>query len=135
MKCQLLEKSCRFKDLSLEEVKMKRFEEKLGKDLYTSTQLQGEVSLSAKLEAIKNSAERRAKELRDETITNSERKANRQENRKSERDKLRKEQSYELGKTTIRQEYDETEIPDEAELAVEYKPRSKIDLLSQWTRG
>jgi hypothetical protein len=114
---------------------MKRFEEKLGKDLYTSTQLQGEVSLSAKLEAIKNSAERRAKELRDETITNSERKANRQENRKSERDKLRKEQSYELGKTTIRQEYDETEIPDEAELAVEYKPRSKIDLLSQWTRG
>lgn len=76
IKCYLLEKSSRFRDLSLEEVKMLRYEEKLSGKLYESTKLQEEVTLSAKLELIKNDAENRFINQKDNSLTKSERKSN-----------------------------------------------------------
>lgn len=129
IKCQLLEKSSRFSNLSLEEVKMKRFEEKLQKTLYNTTLLQQEVSLSVKLENIKAQAEERAKEHRDSTLTKTERKANIRTNRKNERDKLRKEQSYELDRS---EGFDLVEAGANGsdEVLEIYQPKSKLDILS-----
>ncbi|WP_317953345.1 Mu transposase C-terminal domain-containing protein [Paenibacillus chitinolyticus] len=134
IKCRLLEKSSRFADLSLEEVKMKRYEEKLEKDYYESTLLQQEVSLAAKLEAVKKKAEKRAEEQRDCTLTKTERKANISRKQKNERDRLRKEQSYELDKQdNVVQDIEEEETSHEK--VVRYKPRSKLDILSKVRKG
>jgi len=133
-KCRLLEKSSRFADLSLEEVKIKRYEEKLGEDRYESTLLQEEVSLAAKLGAIKKKAEKRAIEQRDGSLTKTERKANIKAKQNNERDKLRKEQSYELDKPVggVRDiEKEETSH----EKVIKYKPRSKLDILSKVRKG
>ncbi|NBD25547.1 Mu transposase C-terminal domain-containing protein [Paenibacillus glycinis] len=135
IKCWLLEKSSRFLDLSLEEVKMKRYEERLAKDRYESTILQQEVSLAARLEAVKQKAEERVEEQRDASLTKTERKANIRANQKDERDKLRKEQSYELDKPV---DDDVREIGDEEpnlDNVIKYKPRSKLDMLSKVKKG
>lgn len=136
MKCHLLEKSSRFSDLSLEEVKMKRFEEKLQRSLYNTTLLQQEVSISAKLEHIKKQAEVRAEEHRDRSLTKTERKANILPGRKRERDKLRRQQSFELD----RPERDEKAVVDDemdenAEVLEVYKPKSKFEILAAARRA
>jgi putative transposase len=126
IKCNLLEKSSRFRDLSLEEVKELRYQEKLDRDVYRSTELQERVALEAKLEAIVKEAEQRSAERRDHSLTKTDRKSGIQKNRATERDKIRKVQSYDLGKSEIdgqAQEENVTSIDD-------YRPRSKLSLLA-----
>ncbi|WP_281884171.1 Mu transposase C-terminal domain-containing protein [Paenibacillus sp. YYML68] len=131
IKCKLLEKSSRFANLSLEEVKMKRFEEKLQKSLYTSTLRQAEVSLSAKLENIKTKAEARANEHRDASLSKSERKSNIKANQRVERDKLRKTQSFELNRSEGSDLPNENEELEHEEAFDKYQLKSKLDFLSK----
>ncbi|MBG9787028.1 Mu transposase C-terminal domain-containing protein [Brevibacillus laterosporus] len=98
IKCNLLDKSSRYTDLSLEEVKELRHEAKLNQAMYKDfIQLQKEVELSAKLEDIKLRAEQRMEKQRDFSLTKTERKKGIRENKRETRDQLRKKQSYELG--------------------------------------
>lgn len=129
IKCHLLDKSSRFSNLSLEEIEMKRFEEKLQKNLYKSTLLQQEVSLSARLEKIKAQAEKRADIQRDHSLTKTEKKANIQPGRKIERDKLRIEQSFELERL-VEAELEENEANTNNQVVETYRPKSKFDILS-----
>lgn len=133
MKCQLLEKSSRFWNLSLEEVKMIRHEEKLSSKLYLSTQNQEEVALSAKLENIKKKAEARFIEEQDTSLTETERKTGIKIRQKEERDKLRKEQSFELDKPAPKEETVESK-PKVVEIEI-YKPKSKISMLRNLRNG
>ncbi|WP_243357116.1 transposase family protein [Bacillus litorisediminis] len=132
VKCHLLEKSSRFRDLSLEEVKMLRYEEKLTSKLYMSTQLQEEVSLNAKLEDIKYKAEERFKEEKDHSISDTERQSGIKINQKGEREKLRKDQSFELGKLSLNEKVENFESND-IEIEI-YQPRSKIAMLSSFRK-
>ncbi|TYS59359.1 transposase [Sutcliffiella horikoshii] len=133
IKCQMLRKSSRFWDLSLEEVKMIRHEEKLRSKLYLSTQNQEEVALSAKLEDIKNKAVARFKEEQDHSLSETERKSGIKIRQKGERDKLRKEQSFELGKTIPEEKTDES-YSNLVEIEI-YKPKSKISMLKNLKTG
>lgn len=133
IKCYLLEKSSRFRDLSLEEIIMMRCEEKLSGKLYESTKLQEEVTLSAKLEQIKVDAEKRFSDQKDDSLTKSERKSDIQANKKVERDKLRKEQSYELDKPEVAQKVANSKA-NVTEIET-YMPRSKLELLSKLKTG
>lgn len=127
IKCNLLDKSSRFKNLSLEEVKAIRYEENLQKSIYMSTDLQEEVTLSAKLEAIKKEAMERSNKHKDNTLTKSNRKSNIKENKAVEREKLRKAQAYDLGRV---QEEGEIDSENKIKVIEEYKPTSKLGLLS-----
>ncbi|MFD1780814.1 hypothetical protein ACFSFW_19355 [Fredinandcohnia salidurans] len=131
IKCHLLDKSSRFKDLSLEEVKMLRYEEKIASKLYVSSQLQEEVSLHTKLEAIKNRAETRFNENKDNSISDTKRQSGIKIRQKGERDQLRKVQSFELGKSVP------TEEPamSESNVIEIYKPKSKLSFLSRLKGG
>ncbi|RXT05275.1 Mu transposase C-terminal domain-containing protein [Ammoniphilus sp. CFH 90114] len=71
VKCHLLEKSTRFRDLSLEEIKEKQNEEKLDRSLYMlSTGLQSELELNEKLYAIVKSEEEKTCNLFDRSLQN-----------------------------------------------------------------
>ena len=133
IKCQLLEKSSRFWNLSLEEVRMIRHEEKISSKLYLSTQNQEEVALSAKLKDIKEKAEARFNEEQDTSLNETERKSGIKIRQKGERDKLRKEQSFELGKPKPLEETDESNSKV-VEIEI-YKPKSKISMLSNLKKG
>ncbi|EST51581.1 DNA-binding protein [Brevibacillus panacihumi W25] len=134
IKCNLLEKSSRFYDLSLEEVKEIRHEEKINKALYNDTvQLQKEVELSAKLEDIKSKAEQRMEDLRDANLTKTERKTGIRQNKKETRDRLRKEQRFELNKAKQNEANRETE--DRVATIDSYKPKSKIAFLLKIRSG
>lgn len=133
IKCSMLDKSSRFWNLSLEEVKTIRHEEKLRSKLYLSTQNQEKVALSAKLEDIKNKAEARFNEEQDTSLSETERKSGIKVRQKKVRDELRKEQSFELGKSTA-----EEQVVDSNSKVVEieiYKPRSKISMLKNLKKG
>ena len=132
LKCDLLAKSSRFKNMSLEEVKSTRYEEKLSRSMYyDETELQEEVTLSAKLEAIKKEAMKRSADKQDHSLTKSERKSNIKGNKAVERDMLRKEQAYELGKSP-NEETDEQSNPGDHVIPLEtYKPKSKLGLLAK----
>lgn len=132
MKCNLLGKSSRFQDLSLEEVKMKRFEEKLQKTLYQSTKNQQAVDLSTRLEKIKEEAVSRVEAERDHSLTKAERKSDIRANRKEERDKLRKLQSFELSKADNTSNDGVTE--DDRDNETSFSPKSKFGLLSMIRR-
>lgn len=132
IKCDLLEKSSRFINMSLEEVKSTRYEEKLSRSLYyEETELQEEVTLSAKLEAIKNAAMERSADSQDHSLTKSERKSNIKGNKTVERDKLRKEQAYELGSSPVEKTDDPTASGDHVLPLETYKPKSKLGLLAK----
>ncbi|MCP1311393.1 Mu transposase C-terminal domain-containing protein [Paenibacillus tyrfis] len=131
MKCYLLEKSSRFQDLTLEEVEMKRFEEKLQKSLYQSTKNQQDVDLSTRLEKIKKEAEERVKAERDPSLTKTERKADIRTNRKEERDKLRKLQSFELNKAKSTSNHEVVMREDDGDNETSFSPGSKLGLLSR----
>lgn len=133
IKCQLLEKSSRFWNLSLEEVKMIRHEEKLRSKLYLSTKNQEEVALSSKLENIKNKAEARYKEEQDHSLSETERKSGIKIRQKGERDELRKEQSFELGKSATEEKIDNSNS-NVVEIEI-YKPKSKISMLKGLRKG
>ncbi|KHL96815.1 hypothetical protein QW71_05200 [Paenibacillus sp. IHB B 3415] len=127
IKCNLLSKSSRFMNMSLEEVKSTRYEESLSKSLYRTTEVQEEVSLSAKLETIAQEAIDRSVENEDRSLTKTERKSNIRGNKAVEKDKMRKEQAYELGKTDEESVVLEDNVTDiEA-----YKPKSKLGLLAK----
>lgn len=132
IKCDLLAKSSRFLNMSLEEAKSTRYEEKLSRSLYyDETELQEKVSLSAKLEAIKKEAIERSDAKQDKTLTKSERKSNIKGKKAIERDKLRKKQAYDLGKAP-NEEMDETSISGDNVTPLEtYKPKSKLGLLAK----
>lgn len=125
-KCYLLEKSSRYLNLSLEEIKEIRYQEKLHRSVYRSKELQDEVALNAKLEAIAEKATKRAVEEKDTSLTKSERKSNIRENRAGERDKIRKKQFFDLGE---KQETDE-EVRDNVTSIDSYRPKSKLGLLA-----
>jgi len=125
IKCFLLDKSSRYRDLSLEEIRETRYQEKLNRSIYRSTELQDEVALNAKLEAIVEKAKQRMRDERDASLTKIERKSGIQVNRAEERDKLRKAQSYELNKSSVSaEEYEDNVAPIES-----YQPKSKLGLL------
>jgi len=132
IKCDLLAKSSRFINMSLEEVKSTRYEEKLSRSMYyDETELQEEVTLSAKLEAIKKEAMKRSADNQDHSLTKSERKSNIKGNKAVERDMLRKEQAYELGKSP-NEETDEQSNPGDHVIPLEtYRPKSKLGLLAK----
>lgn len=124
IKCDLLDKSSRFRDLSLEEIKEMQYDEKLNRSIYRSEELQDEVALSAKLEKIVADASKRTNENLDLTLTKSERKADIKINRAEERDNIRKVQSYELDKKpSIETEANVTPIET-------YRPKSKLGMLA-----
>ncbi|QWU15618.1 Mu transposase, C-terminal [Paenibacillus sophorae] len=131
IKCYLLEKSSRFQNLSLEEVKMKRFEEKLQKSLYQTTRNQQDVELSTRLELIKKQAEERVNDERDHALTKTERKAEIRANRIEERNKLRKIQSFELNKSENKNNNDVITIEDTDDSEGSFSPRSKLEFLSK----
>ncbi|OBY77998.1 hypothetical protein BBG47_18830 [Paenibacillus sp. KS1] len=134
IKCDLLAKSSRFMNLSLEEVKSARYEEKLSSNLYRrTTELQEKVSLSAKLEKIKKAAIDRSVANEDCTLTESERKSNIKGNRAIEREKLRKAQAYELG-TGAGIDEEKIESDDTITSLESYKPKSKLGLLAKLKR-
>ncbi|WMT40496.1 hypothetical protein RE628_25445 [Paenibacillus sp. D2_2] len=128
IKCDLLSKSSRFMNLSLEEVKSIRYEEKLARDLYKTPELNEEVALNTKLEMIAKKAIDRSEENEDSSLTKAERKANLRGNKTNERDKLRKAQAYDLGKGNDVGEYDV--VNNVAPIEV-YKPKSKLGLLAK----
>jgi hypothetical protein len=128
IKCHLSEKSSRFLDLSLEEVKMKRFEEKIQKSLYVSTKNQQAVDLSTRLELIKKNAEQRVEVERDLSLTKTERKADIRMNKKEERDKLRRTQSFELNKSN--KSNTEKLVITEDDRNSSFSPQSKLGFLS-----
>jgi hypothetical protein len=134
IKCSLQEKSSRFYDLSLEEVKIKRFYETLQEKLYNSTELQEEVTLSAKLESIRERAIKRAEVQRDVSLPKTKRKANIRLNRLEEREKLRKNQSYNLGKLSDKKDIN-LETDENSDPVVQYNPRSKLEMLSKTRKG
>ncbi|WP_028543339.1 Mu transposase C-terminal domain-containing protein [Paenibacillus taiwanensis] len=126
IKCFLLDKSSRYRDLSLEEIKEIRYYEKLNRSIYRSTELQDEVALNAKLEAIAKKAKQRMEDEKDAFLTNTERRTGIQANRAEERDKIRKAQSYELDKPAgIAEEFDDNVTSIES-----YRPKSKLGLLA-----
>jgi hypothetical protein len=126
IKCFLLDKSSRYRDLSLEEIKEIRYQEKLNRSIYRSTELQDEVALNAKLEAIAEKAIQRAAEERDTSLTKTERKSGIQANRAEERQMIRKAQSFELDKSSASvEEYEENVTSIET-----YRPKSKLGLLA-----
>lgn len=126
IKCYLLDKSSRFMNLSLEEVKEIRYEEKLNRSVYLSTELQEEVTLNAKLESIATNATNRMAEQLDTTLTKTERKADIKGNKAKEKEKLRKAQSYELDRSQ-----EDREEPEDNITHIEmYKPKSKLGLLA-----
>ncbi|WP_308636531.1 Mu transposase C-terminal domain-containing protein [Paenibacillus silvisoli] len=130
LKCSLLDKSSRFLGLSLEEVKMVRFEEKLQKSLYQTTINQQEVDLSTRLELIKKQAEDRVNAERDFSLTKTERKANIKGNQKEERDKLRKVQNFELNKSKQANNDSALSLEEDSEIETSYSPVSKLGMLS-----
>ncbi|MGO4350132.1 Mu transposase C-terminal domain-containing protein [Paenibacillus sp. MCAF9] len=126
IKCFLLDKSSRYRDLSLEESKEMRYQDKLIRSIYRSTELQDEVALNAKLEGIAEKAAKRMSEERDTSLTKTERKSGIQGNRAEERDRIRKIQSFELDKSTeCTEEYEDNVTQIES-----YRPKSKLGLLS-----
>jgi len=133
IKCQMLAKSSRFWDLSLEEVKLIRHEEKLRSKLYLSSQNQEEVALSAKLEDIQIKAEARFKKEQDPSLTETERKSGIKIRQKGVRDQLRKEQSFELGKSAP-EEKAEDSYSKIVDIEI-YQPKSKISLLKNLRNG
>ncbi|ASR45777.1 hypothetical protein B4V02_03220 [Paenibacillus kribbensis] len=138
IKCSLHEKSSRFYNLSLEEVKTKQFYESSQKDLYKSTKVQGEVTLSAKLEFIRERAIKRAEVQRDVSLPKTKRKANIRLNRLEEREKLRKIQSFDLGKLGGKKDVNLEEnlgTGEKSEPKVQYNPRSKLEMLSKIRKG
>ncbi|GFZ94053.1 transposase [Paenibacillus marchantiophytorum] len=126
IKCFLLEKSSRYQDLSLEEIKELQYQDKLNRSIYRSTELQEEVALSAKLEAIVDKATKRMEEQIDTTLTKTERKSGIHQNRAEERDEIRKSQSYELGKSQNSAEEQEVNVTS----IDSYRPKSKLELLA-----
>ncbi|WP_165452830.1 Mu transposase C-terminal domain-containing protein [Paenibacillus thalictri] len=126
IKCFLLDKSSRYRDLSLEEIKESRYQEKLNRSIYRSTELQEEVALSAKLEAIVDKASKRMDEEIDTSLTKTERKSDIQKQRAEERDRIRKAQSYELDKSQTVTEGQEDNITSNDT----YRPKSKLGLLA-----
>lgn len=128
IKCYLLDKSSRFMNLNLEEVKEIRYEEKLNRSVYLSTELQGEVTLNAKLESIATNATNRMTDQLDSKLTKTERKADIKGNKAKEREKLRKAQSYELDKS----QKDREEPEDNTTHIEKYKPKSKLGLLANF---
>jgi putative transposase len=136
IKCHLLEKSSRYRNLSLEEVKELRHEAKIKQAMYNDfIQLQQEVELSAKLEDIKLKAEQRMVEQRDHSLTKTERRSGIKENKKEMRNQLRKEQSYELGIKERAVEASDHETDDKLIQMDSYNPKSKISLLSNIKEG
>ncbi|RXT05276.1 Mu transposase C-terminal domain-containing protein [Ammoniphilus sp. CFH 90114] len=131
VKCHLLEKSSRFRDLSLEEIKEIQNEEKIDRSLYLSTELQSQVELNAKLEAIVKSEEQKTNQAIDTNLTKLERKANIKYNKKAEREKIRKEQYFELSPNDKQVD----KQSDSAEAEDVYIPRSKLGFLSTITKG
>lgn len=128
IKCDLLPKSSRFMNMSLEEVKSARYEEKLARSSYRTTELQEEVSLSAKLESIAKEAIERSAANEDSTLTKTDRKSNIKGNKAVERDMLRKAQAYDLGKAAEEKMSD----PEDNVTPIEiYKPKSKLSLLAR----
>ncbi|WP_440960850.1 hypothetical protein ACN6KS_26950 [Paenibacillus nitricinens] len=126
IKCALLDKSSRYRNLSLEEIKELRYQEKLNRNIYRSEELQDEVALHAKLEAIAEKAKQRMAEEIDTSLTKTERKSGIQTNRADERQKIRTAQSYELDKSSeSEKEYEEKVTPIET-----YRPKSKLGLLA-----
>jgi putative transposase len=129
IKCRLLDKSARFRDLTLEEIKQIQHEEKIERSLYLSTELQAEVGLHAKLDAIAEEAIKKKEQALDPDLTKTERKANIKQNKKVERERLRKEQYFELSKETIDKQL-QPEIEQEEEQEI-YSPNSKLGFLAQ----
>ncbi|NHN31616.1 Mu transposase C-terminal domain-containing protein [Paenibacillus agricola] len=109
IKCPLLEKSSRYRGLSLEEIKEIQHQEDIRHGLYMSTERQAEVTLHAKLSAIEQTAVVRTEQDVDHSIPKTQQKANIRANRKTVRDKLRKDQYFELGE---KQASDEQPIVD-----------------------
>ncbi|MEK5490738.1 Mu transposase C-terminal domain-containing protein [Paenibacillus sp. FSL R7-0297] len=128
IKCTLLSKSSRFNNMSLEEVKLARYEEKLSRSLYKTPELNSEVALSKKLQTIAEKATERSEENEDSSLTKSERKSNIRGNRAVERDNLRKEQAFELGEV----DHDDESEPVDNVIPIEvYKPKSKLGMLEK----
>jgi putative transposase len=127
IKCALLEKSSRYRGLSLEEIKELQHQEDIRQGLYLSTERQAEVTLHAKLSSVEEAAIARFDEQVDTSIPKTQQKANIRANRKTARDKLRKEQYFELGE---KQKHNDEEV--EMEDQVEIKPRiqSKLAFLA-----
>jgi len=124
IKCFLLDKSSRFRDLSLEEIKEMRYVEKLNRDIYLTQELQDEVALNAKLEKRAAEATKRTIQGQDVSISKIKRKSEIKQNKAEERDEIRKVQAFELDKLkTVNEEHDVTSIES-------YRPKSKLGLLA-----
>ncbi|KZS44925.1 hypothetical protein AWU65_02770 [Paenibacillus glucanolyticus] len=96
--CRLQEKSDRFKDLSLEEIKMIQQEEKLALVYHKDTQNHAKFKMNERFEQIKQEEISLTEQARSEaSISNAEFKSNIQENRATDRKKIQTKEAYRLG--------------------------------------
>lgn len=97
-KCYLLNIETKYIGASVEEVDYLHAQEKLDLQRSEPDELLDDVSLADTIETIVAEADEKADACRDETLSNSQRLSGIRDNRSFEKDELRKEQAFELGK-------------------------------------
>jgi hypothetical protein len=99
-KCYLLESEERYMNKSVAEVEYLIEREKYQKQRHTGDKQQSKVDLAANIEGIVRVAEEMTDQVQDKTASKASRVANIKGNRSLEKNSLRDEQAFELGKTT-----------------------------------
>ena len=99
-KCYLLDSEERYMNKSVAEVENLLEHEKYQKQRHTGDKQQSKVDLAANIEGVVRIAEEMTNQAQDKTASKASRIANIKGNRSFERNSLREEQAFELGKTT-----------------------------------